>query len=65
MERWTLIVCFNDGTWVYDHVEVNCAHIDNEDQVKEDYIDNYKDDNEKEISFIGVYSVENIDDEDC
>ena len=60
MEEWELIICYSDMTWDLATVEVCLAHIDNEEQVKSDFLKNYK--GTKAISFIGVYSTTDIED---
>lgn len=62
MERFQLIVCFKNGTWIYDEIEMNTTEIDGDDDITENYLDSYK--GKEEIVYIGVFSSENIEDED-
>ena len=67
MERWELIICWTDHSWTTDYVEVVTAHIDSEGDILDGYIEDYNEDKKEgdpDIAYVGVYNVENIEDEE-
>ncbi len=66
MEQWELIICFTDGTWTTDFVDVVQAHIDGPNDITQGYVDDYNKnmtEDSKDISFVGVYHVVDLEDE--